>query len=192
MCQILELARGDNDEFTAGECPSPKHHPARNLRIRLAEAEAGFEMQMPGNRREPAGRRPFDRPPIIGEQEIRSQAAERKSATHQVVQHTPLDTSDRQDRDIEIAGNSLRGVEIVVQGDDRVAESLAKMINYANHAQWYAADPKTREYVQDVLATQGGTGDADRIRTYLYGGNSGLATMRRGQCLINSLLWRNV
>lgn len=110
-------------------------------------------MQMPGNRREPAGCRPFDRPPIIGEQEIRSQAAERKSATHQVVQYTPLDTSDRQDRDVEIAGNSLRGVEIVIQGDDRVAELLAKMIDYANHAQWYAADPKTREHVQDVLAT---------------------------------------
>jgi hypothetical protein len=108
------------------------------------------------------------------------------------VQHTPLDTSDRQDRDIEIAGNSLRGVEIVVQGDDRVAETLAKMIDYANHAQWYTADPETREYVQDVLATQGGTGDADRFRRYLYGGNSGLATMRREQCLINSLLWRNV
>lgn len=178
MCQILELARGDNDEFTAGKCPSPKQYPARNLRIRLAQAETGFQMQMPGNRREPAGRRPFDRPPIIGEQEIRSQAAECKSATHHVVQHTPLDTTDRQDREVEIAGNSLSGIEIVVQGDDRMAELLAKMIDYANHAQGYAADPKTREYVQDVLATQGGTGDPDRFRKYLYGGHSGLAAMR--------------
>jgi hypothetical protein len=48
-----------------------------------------------------------------------------------------------------------------------VAESLAKVIDYANHAQWYAADPKTREYVQDVLATQGGTGGAHRFRKYL-------------------------
>jgi hypothetical protein len=73
-----------------------------------------------------------------------------------------------------------------------VAESLAKVINYANHAQWNAADPKTREYVQGVLATQGGTGGADRFRKYLYGGNSGLTTMRLGQRLINSLLWWNV
>jgi hypothetical protein len=105
------------------------------------------------------------------------------------VQHIPLDTSDRQDREVEIAGNSLSGIEIVVQGDDRVAELLAKMIDYANHAQGYAADPKTREYVQDVLATQGGTRDPDRFRKYLYGRNSGLTTMRLGQRLINSLLW---
>ena len=38
------------------------------------------------------------------------------------------------------------------------------MIDYANHAQWYAADPKTREYVQHMLAAQGGTGGADRFR----------------------------
>jgi hypothetical protein len=149
-------------------------------------------MQMPGNRREPAGRRPFDRPPIISEQEIRPKAAERKSATRQVVQYTPLDPWDRQDREVEIAGNTVRGVEIVVQGDDRVTESLAKMIDYANHAQWYAADPKTREYVQDVLTMQGGTGGADRFRNYLYGGNWGLAAMRFGQRLRNSLLWRNI
>jgi hypothetical protein len=80
------------------------------------------------------------------------------------VQHTLLDTSDRQDRDVELAGNSLSGVEIVVQGDDRVAELLAKMIYYADHAQRHAANPKTREYVQDVLATQGETGGADRFR----------------------------
>jgi hypothetical protein len=66
------------------------------------------------------------------------------------------------------------------------------MIDYANHAQWYAADPKTREYVQDMLATQEGTGGADRFRNYLYGGHSGLAAMRLTQCLINSLLWWNV
>jgi hypothetical protein len=66
------------------------------------------------------------------------------------------------------------------------------MIDYANHAQWYAADPKTREYVQDVLAKQGGTGGADRFRKYLYGGNSGLTTMRLGQPLKNSLPWWNV
>src|SRR5260370_39909224 len=102
-------------------------------------------MQMPGNRREPAGRRPFDRPPIGGEQEIRSQAAERKSAASQVAQRTPFGTSYRQDRHVEIAGNSLRGVEIVVQGDDRVAELLSKMIDSSNHAQWYTAHPKNRE-----------------------------------------------
>jgi hypothetical protein len=94
------------------------------------------------------------------------------------VQHTSLDTSDRQDRDIEIAGNSLRRIEIIVQRDDRVAESLAKMIDYANHAQWYAADPETREYVQDVFAPQGGTGGADRFRKRCYGGHSGLAAVR--------------
>ena len=97
------------------------------------------------------------------------------------MQHTALITSDRQDRDVEIAGNTFRGVEIVVQGDDCVTESLAKMIDYANHAQWYAADPKTWEYVQDVLATQGGTGGADRFRKYLYGGHSSLAAMRLSQ-----------
>jgi len=105
------------------------------------------------------------------------------------VQDTPFDPSNWQHRDVEIAVNSICGVEIVVQGDDRVAESLAKMIDYANHAQWYAADPKTREYVQDVLAAQGGSGGADRFRRYLYGGNPGLATKRLGQCLINSLRW---
>jgi hypothetical protein len=92
----------------------------------------------------------------------------------------------RQDRDIEIAGNSLRGFEIVVQGNDCVAESLAKVIDYANHAQWYAADPETREHVQDVLATQGGTGGVDRFRKYLYGGHSSLAAMRLSQRLIKS------
>jgi hypothetical protein len=73
-----------------------------------------------------------------------------------------------------------------------MAESLAKMIDYANHAQWYAADPKTREYVQGVLATQGGTGGADRFGNYVYGGHSGLAATRLTQRLINSLLWWNV
>jgi hypothetical protein len=66
------------------------------------------------------------------------------------------------------------------------------MIDYANHAQWYAADPKTREYVQDVLTMQRGTGGADRFRNYLYGGNWGLAAMRFGQRLRKSLLWRNI
>jgi hypothetical protein len=108
------------------------------------------------------------------------------------VQHIPLDTSDRQHREVEVAGNSLSGIEIVVQGDDRMAELLPKMINYANHAQRNAADPKTREYVQDVLATQGRTGDPDRFPKYLYGRNSGFTTMRLGQRLINSLLWWNV
>jgi hypothetical protein len=147
-------------------------------------------MQMPGNRGEPAGRRPFDRAPIVGEQEIRPQAAECKGASGQVVQHTSLDTSDRQDRDIEIAGNSLRRIEIIVQRDDRVAESLAKMIDYANHAQWYAADPKTREYVQDVFAPQGGTSGPDRFRKICYGGHSGLAAVRLAKQQKISLLWR--
>ena len=42
--------------------------------------EAGFQMQMPGNRREPGRCRPFDRPPIIGQQEVRSQSAQGDSA----------------------------------------------------------------------------------------------------------------
>jgi hypothetical protein len=100
-------------------------------------------------------------------------AAERKSAVHQVAQRTPLHTSDRQDRDVKTAGNALSGIEIVVQGDDRVAELLAEMIDYANHAQWYAADPETRKYVQDVLATHGEAGGADRFRKYLYARKSG-------------------
>src|SRR5205085_2318907 len=62
--QVLELAGGHNDESAAGQCPSPEQYTARDLRIRLASAEAGFQMQMPGNRREPGGCRPFDRPPI--------------------------------------------------------------------------------------------------------------------------------
>src|SRR6516162_9538807 len=36
--QILELARRDDYECAAGERPSPKQHPARNLRIRLSSA----------------------------------------------------------------------------------------------------------------------------------------------------------
>jgi hypothetical protein len=94
----------------------------------------------------------------------------------------------RQDRDVDIAGNSIRGVKIVVQGNDRVAESLAKVIDYANHAQWYAADPKTREHMQDVLARQERTGGADRFRRCLYGGHSGLAATRLTQRRLNSLL----
>src|SRR5205807_10577201 len=66
--QILESARGDDNELAAGERPSPKQHPARDLRISLAYAEAGFQMQMSGNRGEPAGRGPFDRTPIVSEQ----------------------------------------------------------------------------------------------------------------------------
>jgi hypothetical protein len=108
------------------------------------------------------------------------------------VQYTSLDPWDRQHSEVEIAGNTVRGVEIVVQGDDRVTESLANMIDYANHTQWYTADPKTREYVQDVLPTQGGTGGTDCVRNYLYGGNWGLAAMRFGQRPRNSLLWRNI
>ena len=121
-------------------------------------------MQMPRNRREPAGRRPFDRPPIICKQEIGSEAAQPESAAGQVVQHAAFVPSDWRDRHIEIAGDSRRRFEIVVQGDYRVPELLAKMIDYANHAQRYAADPKTREYVQHMLAAQGGTGGADRVR----------------------------
>jgi hypothetical protein len=102
----------------------------------------------------------------------------------QVAQHAAFDTSDRQDCDIEIIGNSFRGFEIVVQGDDRVAELLAKMVNYANHTQRYAADPKTREYVQDALATQGGTGGADRFGNDVYGRHSGLAATRLTKRLI--------
>lgn len=131
-------------------------------------------MQVPGNRREPAGRRPFDRAPIVGEQEIRSHAAERESGGGNIVQYTLPEISHRQHRGIEIARNPRRSVEVVVQGDDGVAELLAKMINYANHTQWHAADPKTREDVQDVLAKQGRTGGADRFRNYLNGGNSRL------------------
>jgi hypothetical protein len=104
------------------------------------------------------------------------------------VQHAPLGTSYRQDRDVKIAGNSFRGIEIVVQGNHRMAESLAKMIDYANHAQWYAADPETREHMQDALATTRGTGGADHFRGYLYGGHSGLAAMRRTRRPINSPL----
>jgi hypothetical protein len=33
-----------------------------------------------------------------------------------------------------------------------VAEPLAKMVDYANHAKWHAADPKTRENMEDMLA----------------------------------------
>src|SRR5260370_20793180 len=100
-------------------------------------------MKMPGNRREPAGRRPFDRPPIVGQQEIRSQAAQRKSAASQVAQRTPFGTSYRQDRHVEIAGNSLRGVEIIVQADDRVAALLAQLTDYPNPAQSSATTPPT-------------------------------------------------
>jgi hypothetical protein len=64
------------------------------------------------------------------------------------------------------------------------------MVDYANHAQWHAADPKTREYVQDVLATRGGTGGADRFRKYVYSGHSSLAAMRLSHRLINPLLWK--
>jgi hypothetical protein len=104
------------------------------------------------------------------------------------VQHAALGISDRQDREVEIAGNSLCGVEIIVQGDDCVAEALAKMVYYANHTQWYATDPKTREYMQDVLATQGGMGGARRFRKYLYSGHSSLAAMRLTQRPINLLV----
>jgi hypothetical protein len=63
------------------------------------------------------------------------------------------------------------------------------MIDYADHAQWYAADPKAREHVQDVLATQGGAGGADRFRSYLYLGHPSFAAMRLTRCLDKLLPW---
>jgi hypothetical protein len=146
------MARRDHNQPAASECPSPEQHPARNLRIRLASAKAGFQMQMPANRREPAGRRPLDCSPIVGEQEIRSQTVQRQGAGGQAVQYTPLAASQRQHRKVETVGYPRRSLEVVVQGDDRVTESFTKMIYYANHAQWYAANPEAREDVQDVLA----------------------------------------
>jgi len=58
-----------------------------------------------------------------------------------------------------------------------VTESLAKMVYYANHAQRHAADPKAREDMQDVLASQGGTGGAHRFRTRLRGEHSRLVAV---------------
>jgi hypothetical protein len=94
------------------------------------------------------------------------------------LQYTPIGGSHRHQLHVEIAGKPYRSVEIVVQGDDRVAESLAKMIYYANHAQRYAADPKAREDVKDVLARQGVDGGAERFGKCLCGRHLGLAAIR--------------
>ena len=47
--QIFEVAGRDDDQRTAGECPSPEKHPAQHLGIRLAATEAGFQMQVPAD-----------------------------------------------------------------------------------------------------------------------------------------------
>jgi hypothetical protein len=82
------------------------------------------------------------------------------------VQHTPLGPCYRQQHNVKIAGDARRGFEIIVQGNDGVAEPLAKTVDYANHAKRYTADPKAREDVEDVLAGRGGIGDADRFEGY--------------------------
>src|SRR4029077_7079234 len=78
----------------------------------------------------------------------------------------------RHDRDIQITIDARRRLEVVVQGDDCVAEALAKMIYFANQRKGYAADSKAREDVQNVLARRGGTGRADHFRNWLDGGHS--------------------
>ena len=63
--------------------------------------------------------------------------------------------SHRREHQVEITDEAARGFEIVVERDYRVTEAIAKMIDYANHAKRHAADPETREDMENVLAHQG-------------------------------------
>jgi hypothetical protein len=43
-----------------------------------------------------------------------------------------------------------------------VPEPLAKVVDYANHAQWHATDPKARKDMEDMLAGRWAKGRIDR------------------------------
>lgn len=47
-----------------------------------------------------------------------------------------------------------------------MAELLAKMVDYANHAQRHTTDAKARENVQGVLAIQGGSSGVNRVNAH--------------------------
>ncbi len=118
-------------------------------------------MDMARDRRQTVGHGPFDRPPIVGHQEIGPQPPQNESAVkHRVERRSILQMVTRQ-RNVEISVEPGRGCKIIIQRDHGVAESLAKMVDYANHAKWYAADPEAREDVENVLAQKGGGAGAD-------------------------------
>jgi len=66
-----------------------------------------------------------------------------------------------------------------------VAELLAEMIDYANHTQRHAADPKAREYVQRVLAAQRGISGGGHFRNWFDSAHSSLVAMRRIQVRVS-------
>jgi hypothetical protein len=68
----------------------------------------------------------------------------------------------RQELHIDIAPDTRRGFEIVVQRDHCVTKSPAKVVYYPHHPQWYPPDPKARENVEEVFIRRGGSG-ADRL-----------------------------
>ena len=47
-------------------------------------------------------------------------------------------------------GELARGIEIVVQGNDRMPKPGANVIDHPGHAQRHPADPETRENVEDL------------------------------------------
>jgi hypothetical protein len=53
---------------------------------------------------------------------------------------------------VEVAGKSLGGFEIVIECHNGVAKASTKMIDHANHAKRHASDPETREDVENVRA----------------------------------------
>ena len=88
---------------------------------------------------------------------------QRENAARDSAERTSPGALHRQQLHVDIAGDTGRGFKIVVQSNDRMSESLAKVIDYANHAKRHTADPKARENVQNVLARRGGNGGANRF-----------------------------
>ena len=90
---FLEPVRGDHDLDAARQRPAAEQHPAADLPIGLLLAKAGLEMQLAGDRPQAVGHRPFDRTPIIGDQQIGPQPPQRGSileeAAHQPVPAPP-------------------------------------------------------------------------------------------------------
>src|SRR5438132_1517524 len=50
---------------------------------------------------------------------------------------------------VDVTGETVGGRVIIVERDNCVVEMLAEMVDYAHHAKRHAADPETRENVEN-------------------------------------------
>ena len=124
------------------ESEPPKFDPARNLSLHLIGAEATFEMDVQGDRKNAVRQCPLDRSPVVGQQQIRSQVNEYPADAKKRGKRPPFVDPGIMDIDVQRRINAADRSRCAVERKDRMTVSVGKMVDHACYADRYAAMAK--------------------------------------------------